>query len=174
MVVCFGFRISTSLITHQCFSCCWTVLTPTQGLFNCSYSLAIKVSGRRKKQDRWPKMIERMFYTIWCHAQQWKWGKIVDDRAIATQGLVEHQTGIKQSHCAPLVLYIIFINNNTNIIFPSSFLSFCSIRLSLSQLTSFTFFLIFALIQLGENEWTTVWCLPACWINPQPSFSLSS
>jgi len=33
IVLCFGFRMRIMLITHRCFSCCYAVLTQSQGLF---------------------------------------------------------------------------------------------------------------------------------------------
>ena len=37
IVLCFGFWMRMMLITHWCFSCCWTMLTPSERLFGFSY-----------------------------------------------------------------------------------------------------------------------------------------
>lgn len=45
MVLCFGFRMRMKSITHWCFSCCWAVLTLSQGLVGSHTALPEKAAG---------------------------------------------------------------------------------------------------------------------------------
>ena len=78
-VLCFGFGMRIMLVTRWCFSCCWAVLTLTQGLFSFSHSPASEEAGgapeagRAHNQDSWPQLAT---HTVWCHGEHINWGEL--------------------------------------------------------------------------------------------------
>lgn len=69
MILYIGFKIKAMLITRQCFSCCWTVFTMSQGLVCFSYCTASEDTGVHKKlgRDRTMKADSNWLkkYSIW-------------------------------------------------------------------------------------------------------------
>ena len=61
-LLCFRFVTETVLVTHQCFSCCWTVLAQCQGLLFlawpllCSKAEGAPEVGRGYNWDSWPEL----------------------------------------------------------------------------------------------------------------------
>lgn len=75
-MLCFGFKIRITLITHWCF---WTLLTQHQSLFSFLCCLGKKELGCARSwgmhsQDSWCKPIRVIFHAVWDHAQQENWG----------------------------------------------------------------------------------------------------
>jgi len=74
------------LITHWCFSCCWAVLTLSQGVFSFSYWPASKEAGwapeagRGHSRDSWPQLIKGTPHTTWCHIKHINQGKLTRGR----------------------------------------------------------------------------------------------
>ena len=112
MLPCFGFRRKIMLIIHLCFSCCWAVLTLSQGLFSFSCCPASEDSGgaqgagRGQNQDSWPSVQRNVPY----HAASC-WG-IKPGGICQWQGVVaaqEHWSASgEQLHCASLDLFYVF------------------------------------------------------------------
>lgn len=61
VVLCFRQVTKTALITHQCYSCCWTLLTQHQGIFCFSLGLY--------NWTLWTTLNKVIFKSRWCHAQ---------------------------------------------------------------------------------------------------------
>lgn len=57
MVLCSGFKVWIMLITHQCCSCCWTVLTSSPVLFGFLYCQKRAGGAKRARtaDPEWPK-----------------------------------------------------------------------------------------------------------------------
>lgn len=71
---CFGFAMTATLITHQCFIYFWTVLTQQELLFvllpNQQGGVDAQESGRGFIQDSQPKQLKGSFHATWHHVQQ--------------------------------------------------------------------------------------------------------
>ena len=79
----------TTLIAHQCFSCCGAVLTLSQELFSSSHSPAGKELGvdrARTTDPKWPKVYP-VPYGIVLNSKTEGVGQGVS----IAQGLIEHQ-----------------------------------------------------------------------------------
>lgn len=70
MMLCFGLRMRTMLITHRCFSYLRAVLAQSQG-FSCSWCCLANEeaggapgAGMGRGQDSWPRMPNGMSHTV--------------------------------------------------------------------------------------------------------------
>jgi len=52
-MLCFGFRTKTMLITHQWFSCCWTVLYRAKDVYFFSFLYSPASEGRGDPKEMW-------------------------------------------------------------------------------------------------------------------------
>lgn len=167
------------LITPRCFNCCRAVLILSQGHLslllcpaNGQAGGAVR-AGRGQTQDRWPKLAKGVFHTIWRHAKQYIGVASRGEGA----GLLGVRLGIGQrvvSNCIVHHLFVHIISSGTIIIIVLLLLLlllFCLIKLSLSQLTGFTFhFSPPSQRGRGEGERTAAWCLAAGRVKPRQSF----
>lgn len=70
MMLYFGCRRKTLLITQLCFSCCWAMLLRAKNISASHPALPARGwgahgAGRGQNQGRWPKLSKGTFPTIW-------------------------------------------------------------------------------------------------------------
>lgn len=71
MMLCFYFRRKTTLVTHQCVSCCWAMLYRAKDIsvfqvlvLSCQWGgLRECRAGREQNQNSWTKLSKGIFYT---------------------------------------------------------------------------------------------------------------
>ena len=152
------------LITHWCFSCCWAVLTLSQGFFSFSYYSASEEAGwtqqarRGHSQDSWPQLAKGIFHTMWHHAQYINWGELAGQHCGSRIGWVSASGWWAIVLCVTCFVY----SSSSSSIFPSS-----SVVLNCLYLNPWVlgFFCRFSPPShwVEGSDWVAAWCLIAGW-----------
>jgi len=160
-LLCFVFRMRIISITHQCFSCCWAVLTWSQGLSDSHAVWPVRSwrctrSWKGTEQGQLTQTHQRdipyhtaPFWTVKLWGGLLLLGDWMDtSQQVVSNGTVHHSFCMFFYHCC----YYSF--------------TFCPIKLLLPQPISFCLFSS-SLSRPTGDQWTAAWCWAACRVKPQ-------